>query len=377
MKTMFVLPSLSRAGAESQLIGLVNGLGRSINYKGVFCFDANVDQRSNLASETHFFHLARQFKLDLRPAIRLARILEQEEIDVIHCTLPISLLVASIARTLSRKKPRLIAALHTTINKSAKAEFFDRTLYRRLLASCDAVVCVCDAQFEYWGSKFPFLKHNGCVIHNGIDVDHFTPASDNEERKTLRRELDIGSDRKVIAHVAAFRPEKGHAILIEAFKSVVREIPEAILVFAGDGPLRPMTERIATECGLSNHMRFLGNLSDVRPVLRAADVSVLASTSVETFSMAMLESLAMEVPMVATDLGGTREAVLDGVTGYVVQPGDPAALGNALIAVLKQDGVSQRMGKSGRRLISDRYTAATMVQMTERLLLSLSQQIKG
>ena len=300
MRTLFVLPSLARAGAESQLIGLVNGLGPAIEYKGVFCFDSNIDQRSKLAADVEFFHYARRFKFDIYPIHQLARVIDEKKIDVVHCTLPISLFMAWCASRWSQRKPMLIATLHTTLNQSVKAEWFDHLFYKRLLSRCDAVVCVCYAQFDYWKGKFPFLTKNGCVIHNGIDVDYFVPAAENDEKRELRRRLDVNVEGKIIVHVAAFRPEKGHSILIGAFKTVLRRFPCAVLIFAGDGPLRGATEKLVREESLSANVRFLGNVTDVRPVVRAADVSVLASTAVETFSMAMLESLAMEVPMVAT-----------------------------------------------------------------------------
>ncbi|WP_373886845.1 glycosyltransferase [Duganella sp. BJB1802] len=161
------------------------------------------------------------------------------------------------------------------------------------------------------------------------------------------------------------RPEKARTgWVLAALAVAVRTLPRLVVLFAGDGPLRAGITEQARQLGLAAHVRFLGNLPDVRPVLGAADFSVLPSVA-ETFSLAMLESLALEVPMIASDRGGAREAVLDGETGLIVPPGDSGALAAAMLALGADGALRRRMGERGRALVLARYSVDTMVAKTE------------
>jgi glycosyltransferase involved in cell wall biosynthesis len=112
----------------------------------------------------------------------------------------------------------------------------------------------------------------------------------------------------------------------------------------------------------------LGNVSDVRPVFAASDVSVLSSIAVESFSIAMLESMAMEVPVIASDIGGLREAIQPGSTGFLVPPGEPDRLSEAIRKAVEDRAGTAKMGKNARLLVARRFTTSTMVAETQKVL---------
>lgn len=312
--------------------------------------------------------MLRRYKYDFRPVREVARLIDELEIDLVHCTLQISLLVGWLGVRIAERKPKIVAALHKTVNVIRKEELFDRYLYKWLLYGCDAAICVCDQQKKFLQKRFPSLKHNGHVIHNGIDTEYFQKGTFIKQSRRLRESLGIPYEAVVILHVAAFRQEKGHTILIDSFKRIRRVYPQAYLVFAGDGPLLPSIERIAEHIGLKRYIRFVGNLSDLRPLLASSDLTVLASTAVETFSMAMLESLAMECPMVATDVGGTSEAVVPGLTGFLSPPGDAETLALEICKLISNPQKRIEMGRAGRRLVLERFTLSGMIAKTTQLL---------
>lgn len=159
--------------------------------------------------------------------------------------------------------------------------------------------------------------------------------------------------------------EKGHKYLIEAFAQLTTG---AYLLLVGDGVIRPSIERLVRENNLEDRVRFLGELSDVRTVLAATDVTVLASTS-ETFSMAMLESMSMAVPMIATDTGGLSEAIIPGETGDLVPPIDASALAKVLSRYVNKRDYTASMGRKARTLVVDKFSKKLMVQETEKVLL--------
>jgi glycosyltransferase involved in cell wall biosynthesis len=374
IRVMFVLPSLARAGAETQTVSLINGLDPRLFDKYLYVFEEQLDlldrlDRSNVA----FTQVQRRYKMDFAPARELARIIEREKIDIVHCSLQIALLFGWLAVRMSGRKPRLALALHTTKDSfSRKDLWFDRYVYRWMMRGCDAVVCVCKTQRDAWVERLPFLKSRVHVVYNGIDTEQFRLQEGDCSRVALRTSLGISSDAFVVASIAAFRPEKDHGTLLAAFQALRDIVPEARLLLAGDGPLRSMTEDRARMLGLAPFVHFLGAQADIRPVLAAADVSVIASTA-ETFSMAMLESLAMEVPMVATDVGGTREAVRPGVSGILVEVADPVAMANALAELANDPDKRRLMGRRGRQIVESEFTVAQMRLETAAVLGRVSQ----
>ena len=164
--------------------------------------------------------------------------------------------------------------------------------------------------------------------------------------------------------IAAFRPEKGHDILIDAFEPLAGM---ALLMLAGEGELRSTAEQLVRQKGIGERVRFLGNLPDVRPLLAVTDATVLASTAVETFSLAMLESMAMGVPMIAPRIGGLQEAIVDGETGLLFQVGDRSGLERNMRNLLESRHKTQSMGLAARAKVKQLFTIESMVAETENV----------
>jgi glycosyltransferase involved in cell wall biosynthesis len=207
-----------------------------------------------------------------------------------------------------------------------------------------------------------------------VDVDFFNPENQRLPALKLKAQLGLPDDAFVLAHIAAFRPEKGHRILLEAFKLVATQNPKAFLVFAGDGILRPAIAEQVQSMGLKNQVRFLGSVADVRPLLGLADLSVIASTAVETFSIAMLESMSMEVPLVATDIGGTSEAVIPDITGFLVPPNNVTALSLAILSAMTDERRLKNFGVHARQNVIDHFSSQVMVDQTNKLFLDLMER---
>ncbi|TCV83440.1 glycosyltransferase family 4 protein [Sulfurirhabdus autotrophica] len=368
-KILFVLPSLLRAGAETQVIDLVNSLDSTKFKKYLLTFEANLDQYDRIDHDhVKFIHHPRRYKFDFGVIREIARIIDEERIDLVHCSLQIALFMSLMGVKFSKRKPSLVLAVHTTVNVSRHDEWFDKFFYQWLMRICSKVIFVCGAQKTYWQSKYPFLRKRSQVIYNGVDTDYFAPAKFLDIGLAFRGTLGIPEEGRVICHIAGFRPEKGHTILLNAFSEVLKAVPNAYLVFAGDGPLRVEITHLVQEMGIEERVRFLGSLADVRPVLAASDVSVLSSTAVETFSIAMLESMSMKVPMVATDMGGTSEAVLHDETGVIVEPGDQGGLAKALANLLIEDRKRIAMGDAARTLVKNKFTKRNMVEETASVI---------
>ncbi len=175
--------------------------------------------------------------------------------------------------------------------------------------------------------------------------------------------LGVPPEALVIGNVAALTEHKDHATLVEAMALVRPRLPEAWLVIAGDGELRPAVEARVQDRGLGDRVVFAGFRGDLDRLLPAFSVFCLSS-HLEGLGTSLLDAMAFALPVVATAAGGIPEAVEDGLTGRLVPPRDPAALADALAAVLGDDGRRRELGSAGRRRFLERFTADRMVDDT-------------
>jgi len=367
-RVLFLVPSLRRAGAETQVVDLVNALDSTRFEKHLAFFESQADQLARVDVSTVRVHrLSRHRKLDLKLVAELAELIDREGIELVHCTLQIALFMAMLARWKTRTRPRIIVTVHTTVNRSMRDEFFDRVVYRAMIGRCDRVVFVCRAQAEYWIGRFPELRELSTVVYNGVDPAIFDPDGARDSARDIRARLGIQPGQCVITCIAGLRSEKGHELLVRAFAGVAGT-PRLLL--AGDGPERQRVEDLAQALGVKDRVTLLGEVSDVRGVIAASDVTVLASNS-ETFSMAMLESMAMGVPVVATDVGGLGEAISIGRTGDLVPPRDADRLRDALQRMIDHEPERQLMGRSARELVRTKFSQRAMAEATATVLSSV------
>jgi len=196
------------------------------------------------------------------------------------------------------------------------------------------------------------------TIHNGVRL----PPT--EERGPLRRALGVAADAVVITCVARLVPLKAHTRLLAAFAHL--EEPRAVLLCAGDGPLREPLQQQARELGISGRVRFLGNRDDVPQLLRASDLFVLASDT-EGLSCSLLEAMAAGLPAVATRVGGNPELVVDGATGILVPPGEVDALRAALSRLASDAPLRGQMGARAAERAREGFSFDAMTARYEAL----------
>jgi glycosyltransferase involved in cell wall biosynthesis len=202
-------------------------------------------------------------------------------------------------------------------------------------------------------------RHKVSVIWNGIDLERFAVLDRNPQRPP-------GSPAAVVARMS---PVKSIDSLIRAAALVVAEEPSFRLEVAGDGPCLPDLKHLSESLGLTAHVRFLGQVRDVPGLLTRAGLFVLPSLS-EGVSLTLLEAMAMSLPIVTTRVGGNPEVVVDGQTGLLVPPADPAALAGALLRLWRNPGERRRFGEAGRRRVEEHFEVRKMVARYERLYLS-------
>lgn len=370
IRILFILPSLGLAGAERQTIDLVNALAREERCcVYLFTFERSLDLIESLdRTKVKFSNHPRNHKYDFSNISRIAKIIDQEEIDIVHCSLQIALLFGFLAVRRSQRKPKLIDAIHTTINRNIKADLIDRLLYAPIMRSCKKVIAVCDTQKDFWSKRYSFLASKIVTIHNGIDITHFADDIGNEAKIQLRQALGIRNDELVICMVAGFRPEKNHEEVFVAFRRLVRQGLPVKLLLIGDGARRQVLQTKSQELGISDLVIWVGFTNEAKKYISIVDVGVLFSYAVETFSMAILEMLAMGKPVVAADIGGTKEMIKDGINGSLVQPRDVDSLSDKLCLLLRDAQLRKKYAIAAKQTVRNNFTKDLMVEKTIRVL---------
>jgi glycosyltransferase involved in cell wall biosynthesis len=192
------------------------------------------------------------------------------------------------------------------------------------------------------------------LIENGVDIDQFRRTTSVDSAKAR---MGWNPHQLVIGAVGRLSPEKAFDALIHAVAELVRRGVDVNLVIAGGGSQHGALERLIHDLGLENRVQLLGFQRELRPIFEALDLFVLSSLR-EGLPNAVLEAMALEVPVVATRIAGIPRLITDGENGLLVAPGDIPKLANCIDRALGSPKLRTRLAQSGRRTIEDRYSFA-------------------
>ncbi len=207
-------------------------------------------------------------------------------------------------------------------------------------------------------------KEKSRVIYNGIELNRFDKVKINLVRE--RKELGLGGRNIVIGNVARFNLQKGHEYLIKAIPLVLRKYPRTKFLLVGDGKLRGKMESLIEELGIKDNVIFAGFREDIPRILKVMDIFVLSSLW-EGLPIVLLEAMASELSVVATNVIGNKEVVIDGETGFLVPPRNPGKLAEKIIALIENKPLRKKFGENGRRRVKELYSLDRMVKETEEV----------
>jgi glycosyltransferase involved in cell wall biosynthesis len=285
-------------------------------------------------------------------AVRLARLVQDNEIDVIHACEPIAAVIGGTAGLLARRGLRVFHRQHSLARgRQALLSRFGSRL-AQLTIACSAAA----AEYATSSDRVPLSRIR--IAHNSVpDLREVTDA----EIAALRREMELPADALVIVSVARLRPEKGHDALIEALPLVAASIDRRThLVIVGSGPQeRALRDRAATVApGL---VRFAGHQEDVAPWYALGTVVAIPSYW-DAFPLAGVEAMAASRPVVASRVGGLSEMLEDGSSGLLVPPGDSRALAAAVVGLMRSPARRADIGAAARRRFLDSFTMPAMIE---------------
>ena len=297
----------------------------------------------------------------VRQARRLARRLRSDGIAVVHAHDFYTNVFGMAAARLAGVPGRVASKRDIAGFRSPAQNFVERCAFRlarRVVVNSEAV------RAFLVGGGVPAKKI--VTLYNGLDPARVEPPIGFDEGEA-RAALGLPPERPLVTIVANLQHEvKDHRTFLRAARRVKESVPGAAFVLAGEGDLTGPLRAYAAELGLAGDVFFTGRCARVAELLAVSSVCVLSSVA-EGFSNSILEYMAASRPVVVTDVGGAREAVGEGETGFVVAPGDDRALGERVALLLSDPAGARLMGERGRRVVEERFSCAAQLAGVERL----------
>ncbi len=360
-RLLYLSRTWAMGGAQTILLTLIRSLPRS-DFEIVLApfSSGEADQTFTEAAEKAGATIAepvrwRGFRDWQGATATLRRIITDEHIDLVHSHDNLSNTLVGLG-----VRPRLpaIATAFGWWELNAKLKAYYAIERRLVLPRFDAVYTVSHdmaAKIRRGGTPGGRIA----VIHTGLDAARFAPRG---RRDAVRARLGLGPGALAVGAVGRVSIEKGHEHLLEAVRRLAPRHPGLTAVLAGTGPDVARLKQRASDLGIKDRLVMPGYVEDATEILEAIDIAALPSVLAEGFPTASMEAQAAGLPIVASDIGGTRETLTVGETGFLCPPGDAAALAATLEPLLADADLRRRMGAAARRRVENDFTLTGMLQ---------------
>jgi L-malate glycosyltransferase len=304
---------------------------------------------------------------DLALAVRMHEVVREHRLDLLHCHYAIPHATSAwITKQMLHEEQRdirVVTTLHGTDITIVGQDPSFHSITKFSIEKSDALTAVSQYLLRETRSAFGCTACRIDVIPNFVD-----PAVYNRGRYAGNELPRFDGDRKVLMHISNFRPVKRVLDVVRVFATVNREV-DSVLVMVGDGPDRHAAEQEARDLGVDRHVRFLGKIDSVAPLLAAADLFLLP-TDAESFGLSALEALASGTPVIGTKVGGLPEVVTDGETGVLCGVGDVEGMAGAAVTLLRDASRWAQMSHAAERDARSRFAMDDVVRRYEELYAS-------
>ncbi len=371
-RLVFLIVSLSYAGAQTQMLALAKTLkARGWDIKVITMMKPEGPTIVPMLEELNIpwtsLDVARGSSNPLGPVFKLRAILKEWQPTILHSHMIHANILARLARIFTAV-PVLICTAHNTVEGGPLRD----KIYRLTDFLCDHTTNVSQVAVERYIKMGIAPKHKISLLRNGIDVSRFEPKTFETKsfeakpnvRTILRQSLGLDDTFTFLA-IGRLDDQKDFSTMLKAFAAV--QDKQSNLLIVGEGPHQEMLETLVKELALESRVKFLGVRRDIPDLMQAADAYLMSSV-MEGLPMVLLEAAASSLPIVATNVGGNCEIVLDGENGFLVPPSNPQALTEA-IDKLMHTTTSERelMGRRGHKHIQETYSLNTIVDEWEKL----------
>ncbi len=358
-----LIGSFHQGGSERQAVqlskllirdGSVNVFVATLNREGVLLDELGSEYSSPIPE----FKLVSFRDLNFaEQAIRCAKFLRDNRIDVIHTHDFYTNIFGMAAATIARASMRIASKRETGGMRSRYQDAVEGFAFRQ----AHRIVVNSDSVGRYLAGR-GIDTEKISLIYNGVDLERLKPATG--DTTAIRESLRLPTEGPIVTLVANLRHRvKNQPMFVRAAKRVLAHFPETHFVLAGEGELRGELESLASELGIEKSVHLIGRCDRVPVLLAASSIGVLTS-DYEGFSNSILEYMAAALPVVATRVGGAAESITEGETGYLVEAGDEAALADRMLDLLKDRQTASAFGERGRAVVETNFSCAAQLRRT-------------
>lgn len=361
-KVLYAVTNLQLGGIASTLMNTLETLNREEFDPSLLClgdFDIRITKRLDELHVTTYF-IGQAGKNIFSKARKIFSIYRQERPTIVHCN------PGKLTRALAviAGVPVIVSTYHGVHPES---DVFGRLIDRFLNRSNDKIICVSAAVRDYLKTIASPDKLE--VIHNGIDIrSQFNPGSDQ------KRTNEFTGKNNIVTVVAALYREKGIEYFLRAVPRVLEKVPDAHFLVVGDGDEKDYFTALVSELNIGGYVSFLGRRDDIASILEASTVLVLPSSEREGFGLALVEAMAMGVPVVASNIGGIPEIVVDKRNGFLVEPGSAEGIADRVILLLSSRELRRKLSAGARKYVEDKFDIRDQTSKLESIYRELAER---
>lgn len=355
IKALVVISNLCHGGAERQVVELANRIDPTKVELHVCTLSDYTPLAEFLKFPDRLHIIQKQAKFDITVILKLAQLLKKEQFDVVHGFLYDAEIAARLAGAIARTK----ANLSSERNSNYTYGRAKRAIYQYTAVFMDMCVANSNAGAEFSHQYFNIPKSKYRVIHNGVDIDRFTPRKSNVSRDSL----GIPDNAVVMGVIGSYKQQKNHPFLLRAAAKLAEDTPDFRIMFVGSmiaegsEPTAEYYQHVQQEIdrlNLRDKMVLVEARNDIEEMFNLCDFTVLPSLFEGTPNVA-LESMACGVPVVATDVADNRFVIPDGKVGYIVPLNDEDALANQLNIMIRDHNLRKTLSANARKWVEDEF----------------------
>ena len=365
LRVMLLVSSLENGGAERQVIELMRNLDRT-RFSPVVCsLSSFVPLAQALPNQQRdLIIVEKRCRFDVTTVPRVASVMKEQRIDIVQAFLFDADIIGRLAAWIAAVPVMIASERNADYRRTTIQTVFHRMTHRLFTA----MVANSDAGKKFNMNTLRLPENRIFVVHNGVDVTHFRPI----DASALREEWGINDDQLLVGMIANFKRQKNHTSFFRMAKTVLLRFPHARFVCVGE-PLRGNLQgaedyyhemrKLLCELKLEEYCLFPGNCNDMPQVYSACDLTVLTSSREGTPNV-LLESMACEVPVVASNVADNSLVVPNNQVGFVVPLDDVNAMSERVCQLLSDSSLRRQMGKAGREWVKKEFSVTALVERT-------------
>lgn len=362
-RVLLLIHKFVQGGAEQQIFEVARGINKNkfeVVVGSLVSGGAKWEEFKALP-DVEVVCFQRRHRFDPFVLVRLISFLREKPVDIIHAYLAPATFWGIVAGLFTRT-PILIIGERGT--EAVFSTFGSRVYYflENVMARFTDLVIANSLAGKAWKVKRGVAPGRVIVLHNGLNPDRLKVKMVRD-----KAEFGIRENDPILGNVARLVPMKDHLTLLQALELVRPDYPALKCLLIGDGPLRGDLEKYVSQRQLDENVSFLGHRNHVADFIRLFDVAVLSSKHTEGCSNFIMEAMYCGKPVVATDVGGCRELVVHGTTGFIVSKQDPQELAAAIRKLLSSEPLRKEFGSAGRKRVEDEFMADRMIEKTEEV----------